>query len=100
MNASPSDLRRIAAALDAVRLDFDRHRVAASGPLSAPIGADPEWAATAALCRLTGVLDEGLALVGRRFGETAEAVRTAAGAYEAADDRAALRLRGCRGGTW
>lgn len=100
MHASPDDLRRLAATLDAVRLELDRHRIAATGGLSAPIGADPEWAATAALDRLTAVLDEGLAQVARRCDDTAAAVRTAAGAYEAADERAVRRLHACRGGTW
>jgi hypothetical protein len=93
-------MRRVAAALDSTRLEFDRHRAAAGTGLAAPSGADPEWAATAALCTLAATLDEGLAQLVRRFDDTAAALRTAAGGYEAADDRAACRLRGCRGGTW
>lgn len=100
MHASPDELRRLAATLDAVRLALDRHRLAASGPLSAPLGADAEWAATAALGRLAAVLDDGLARVARRFDDTAGAMRAAAGEYEAADERAVWRLRSCRGGTW
>lgn len=100
MHASPSDMRRVAAALDSTRLELDRHRAAAGAALSAPNHADPEWAATAALRTLVATLDEGLAELARRFDGSAQALRTAATGYEAADDRAARRLRACRGGAW
>ena len=96
MKVSPIELRRVAAALDSIRDELDGDAAAAAEPLSMPSEAHPEWAATASLRALTAALDEGLVMVSRLCGEAAEAMRIAAGAYEAADDRAAHRFTAFR----
>ena len=92
MHASLTEVRRVAAALDALRTALDRARVAASGALAAPAEADREWRAASALRAVATALDDGLAQVTRDCDEIAAALRAAVTAYEAADDRAAARL--------
>lgn len=100
MYASPLEVRRIAAVLESLRVDLDRERAAASGPLSAPVETDSQWSAALALRALTAALDEALARVLLGCAQTAEGLRAAADAYEAADDRAAGRLVAARRAPW
>lgn len=84
----PDALRRAANALggDAYRL---AHGLAGVTGLVVPA---PEWAAGAALTGLESAVHAWFGALGARVAVTAGAVRAAADAYEAVDDRAAGRL--------
>ncbi|MER7458118.1 hypothetical protein [Micromonospora sp. NPDC126480] len=86
----PDALRRGAVALadDAYRL---AHGLAGSSGL---VVAAPEWAAGAALAGLERAVHAWLGELGARVAVTGAAVRAAADAYDAVDDRAAARLTG------
>ncbi|SCL64834.1 Excreted virulence factor EspC, type VII ESX diderm [Micromonospora citrea] len=84
----PEALRRAASALgdDAYRL---AHGLAGATGLVVPA---PEWAAGAALTGLESAVHAWFGALGARVAATAGAVRAAAQAYEAVDDRSAGRL--------
>ncbi len=86
----PDALRRGASALadDAYRL---AHGLAGSTGL---VLAAPEWSAGAALADWERAVHAWLGDLGARVAVTGAAVRTAADAYDAVDDRAADRLTG------
>ncbi|PZF93302.1 hypothetical protein [Micromonospora deserti] len=86
----PDVLRRAAGALgdDAYRL---AHGVAGVPGL---VIAAPEWSAGVALAGLETAVHAWFGALGARVAATGEAVRAAAEAYEAVDDRAARRLAG------
>lgn len=92
MHASLTEVRRVAAALNSLRTALDRTRVVASRAFAAPVEADREWRAAAALRALTATLDDGLLRLSRDCDEIAAALRAAVLAYEAADDRTATRF--------
>ncbi|MEH1100919.1 type VII secretion target [Micromonospora sp. CPCC 205561] len=88
LTVRPEALRRAAGGLDdaAYRLG---HGLLGTPGLGVPA---PEWPAAAALADLESAVHAWLGGLGSRVAATAWAVRAAAGAYEAADDRAARRL--------
>lgn len=87
---SAGELRRVASALDSVRerLSGDA-RLVGRADLTVPAG----WATDNALREVVSAMGERLAGLSRECGATAEALRTAADAYESADTRVADRLR-------
>ncbi|MBQ1072025.1 hypothetical protein KBX06_02410 [Micromonospora sp. C31] len=88
LTVRPDVLRRAAHGLDddAYRL---AHGLAGASGLVVRV---PEWSAATALTGLESALHAWFGGLGARVAGTASAVRTAAGAYEAVDDRAAGRL--------
>ncbi|QGN46866.1 type VII secretion target [Micromonospora sp. WMMD558] len=86
----PDALRRSASGLadDAYRL---AHGVGGAAGLVVPA---PEWAAGTALAGCEAAVHAWFGGLGARVAATAEAVRSAAEAYDAVDDRAAARLAG------
>jgi hypothetical protein len=87
---SAGELRRVASALDSVRerLGGDA-TVVGRADLALPAG----WDTDDALREFVSAMGERLAGLSRECGAAAEALRTAADAYENADTRAADRLR-------
>ncbi|WP_433387723.1 type VII secretion target [Micromonospora sp. KLBMP9576] len=88
LTVRPGALRRAASGLDddAYRL---AHVLAGAPGLVVPA---PQWSAGAALSGLESAVHAWCGGLGARVAVTAGAVRAAAGAYEAVDDRAAGRL--------
>ncbi|MEU4782950.1 type VII secretion target [Micromonospora sp. NPDC023633] len=88
LTVRPDALRRAASGLDddAYRLG---HGLAGASGLVVPA---PEWSAGAALAGLEAAAHAWFGGLGARVATTAGAVRAAAEAYEAVDDRAAGRL--------
>ncbi|MEU9506710.1 type VII secretion target [Micromonospora sp. NPDC048170] len=88
LTVRPDVLSRAASGLDdgAYRLG---HGLAGASGLVVPA---PEWSAGAALTGLESAVHAWFGRLGARVASTAGAVRAAAEAYEAVDDRAAGRL--------
>ncbi|MEU6078631.1 type VII secretion target [Micromonospora sp. NPDC047074] len=93
MTEEPLTVRPDALRRGASGLDDDAYRLG-HGLLGVPglVLPAPEWSAAAALAGLESAVHAWLGGLGARVAGTAGAVRAAAGAYEAADDRAAGRL--------
>lgn len=88
LTVHPCELRQMAGALDggAYRL---AHGLAGVPGLLTPA---PDWGTGAALVGLESAVHAWFGALGARLAATADAVRTAADAYDAVDDRAARRL--------
>ncbi|SCG55060.1 Excreted virulence factor EspC, type VII ESX diderm [Micromonospora coxensis] len=88
LEVRPEVLREVAGRLT------DEAYALAHGVAGAPglVVSAPEWRAAAALTRLESATHSWHGVLGGRVAQTADALRTAARAYEAVDDRAAGRL--------
>jgi hypothetical protein len=88
LEVDTDELRRAASALASTAAD-----VVAAGGEAPHTETVPRWAAAGAAFLATEAARQQLVLLGAEIAETARRMATAAGAYEAADARAATRFR-------